>query len=261
MLGGIVSYHEVISEYNPDIIVHIDGYNDLDYLAGSLSNKRKKTSSNDVVDSPYSWLEEKFLRSSIELFNYEQRQRSNLLFRLSFVRILQKLGHKFLSLLPPTEWLYSPTDEDLDLEEKIFARDLDVIKQRSAFLARILARYASTLQGQGTELIFILQPNLYEDKNKIFTPIEKNFRETCFIKTGHINIKKIFSYALSPALKKVSNLKGFKFVDVNSRLEEDKVDYDFYTDYCHLTLKGNIYMSDIIVESIEESGRLKSLSN
>ena len=118
----------------------------------------------------------------------------------------------------------------------------------------------SVLKSDSTNFLFVLQPMLHRSINKDLTPTEKRFlTEVSNLISGTWTKKKddimiLYKYFydnhLSLLLSNIIQQKDFMYLDMNKEISTLKNDFEFYTDYCHLTKKGNKYFSEVLGKKI-----------
>lgn len=255
---SLAYYLETISDYNPDILISMDGMNDISTLMGI---------------SPY-YKARLLLPSFVTLYNISEKNAQN-----SFPY--------FFSLLNSSQIVNIKKDQDTKSRKyfKYFynysynssankdyqAREQEFIKGSEKF-QKLIQYFHSVCSKDDVEFIFCLQPILYRNKfNKKLSPTENKMRQTIRpnnlrlsfpdLKTSLIDslenssnlvLKYFFDNYLSDKILQISKSDKFLFLDLNKEIRYLTSDIEFYVDYCHLTPFGNIIIADILKNKISE---------
>ncbi|HWB63829.1 MAG TPA: hypothetical protein VG603_09985 [Chitinophagales bacterium] len=272
-------YMERLHDFDPDIVINIDGYNDMGNMTG-------KEGLNDPYSDNEQQLEEGLELSAIAripkwpytlaYYNYKQiRQQAK----------LEK--HKMFS-----RKRVSDNKTPITLEPDISAYNLKKhFNPVSTKLLWLVASYEKQLNADGVYSVFCLQPTLQRRENqKQLSPLELKFRnkletvtvvDTVNIKAnieqlipGIINnsgltfdslrkemglsiygIKNLNGAFLlndmSPVFDSLITANGGAYVDVNKKMNDMGSDKEFYTDYCHLTPYGNQFVAELLLKKVE----------
>jgi len=160
---SIALYLEIIKDFDPDIIVSIDGNNDLETIGGV---------------SPYKIDEEIILKKYIELSEISESLKKktisntiNLIEYLNFYFLKQKMAEVNTE---NSEQLLNY--DSSDYSQEMYELKKSTLIQTSETFTDLILYYEAVCDVEDTELIFCLQPMLYREENKIFTQTEIKMR-------------------------------------------------------------------------------------
>jgi hypothetical protein len=249
---SMIYYLETVSRFNPDIVINMDGYNDLFY--GMVSGR------------PYAELESR-LEHYVNLINYVYAYKPNLLrlLEIGYNRYLREMVSDYLK----EDFFYMV---DMDQEQYSFAVyktvEKDFIRSSQRFF-QIMEHYMAVLKSDNVDFIFALQPMLYRQINKEWSEIEDKMRRTVFSmeptappneKTISILMSKFFyDQYLSQNSRNRVEKNRFGFLDMNEKISHLKSDFELYIDYCHFTKEGSSKVAEIL--GIEVLKRLEKKQN
>ncbi|MBF0588453.1 MAG: hypothetical protein HQL53_04935 [Magnetococcales bacterium] len=236
---SMLYYLETVSRFSPDLLINLDGYNDLLY---SLTSGR-----------PYAELEMR-LDFYIDLLNNARAYRPHLMQTMMLLynrylhpHINRRLKERFLAT------------DDLDHPRYNLAAYKPwepAFIERSQRLQQILNHYMAVLKADKVDLLFSLQPILYRQVNKTLSKIEDTMRRTLFswnpnapeqARTPLILMSKyFFGHYLSQALQQRVERQGYGFLDLNEEIRHLKRDVELYVDYCHFTPSGSRIVAEIL---------------
>jgi hypothetical protein len=240
---SMIYYLETISRFQPDIIINLDGYNDLFY--GMMSGR------------PYAEIESR-LEHYINLINTTNAYKPNLmhLLNIGYKKYLQQFVSDHL------KEIYFIHD-DLEKEQYSLAAyqtvEPEFIKSSQRFL-QILEHYMAVLKSDKVDFIFTLQPILYRQPNKQWSATEDQMRRTVFsmgpttpsdLKTRFVLMSKFFFDGyLSQASRNRVERHGFGFLDINEEIQQLDSNFEFYLDYCHFTRGGSHVVGEILGKEV-----------
>ncbi|MBF0399727.1 MAG: hypothetical protein HQL90_03050 [Magnetococcales bacterium] len=240
---SMIYYLETLSRFSPDMVVSMDGYNDLFF--GMMSGR------------PYAQMEAK-LENYIDLLNRARSYQPNL------VRLLN-IGY--------SKYVYPYVEEDLkkqfffkgdfEQEKYSFAAYKQVegafIHSSQRFL-QILDHFMAVLKSDKVDFIFTLQPILYRQVNKQWSTIEDRMRRTIFgvgpnmtpelIDRYIVMSRYFFDQYLSRASQQRVEKNGFGFMDLNQGVTHLKSDFELYIDYCHFTVPGSKVVAELVGQEV-----------
>lgn len=253
-------YLSSIRRFKPDIVISIDGQNDLETIAG--------------ID-PFEYDKEILLKKYIELYEIEKDLlKTNLPNTVKLIKLIKfnlsnSKSEKFKIKQGEKLFEYSNNNFTFDKYE---VHKSNLIKSSVTFTDLILL-YKSLCKAQNTEFIFCLQPMLYRETNKILTKSESEMKEKInpinislsdqnisettlkeYEENGNLILKFFFDDYLSNQIDSLSKLNDFEFIDFNKQLENKykATETEFYVDYCHLTAEANTIIAEILFNLIEE---------
>lgn len=255
---SIAYYLETISEFNPDIIISIDGNNDIasmcgfsPYYKGSIDFVNYiKLNGITQLNQDKSFLNIINLINTLKLYNLKNKDKTNNTFK-------DKKDY-FIYSYDSTRY------KDYVLNKKRFV-------QGSEKFVKSIKYYHSICKIDKVKFIFCLQPLLYRQKfNKTLSLSEKAMQNTTLNPKLRGNQNKIFSPQFIDLINRGSNLilkyfiddylsekinqisidDGFTFVDMNKEIMPIQSNIDLYVDYCHLTIEGNEIVAEILSKKI-----------
>lgn len=236
---SLIYYLETVSRFSPDMVINLDGYNDLFY--GLMTGR------------PYAEIESR-LGHYINLSNQANAYKPSLTHLLTF--FYNQYFARFVSDNLKEKFFLS---EDMDKEkysEFAYEKQEPSFIQTSQRFLQILEHYMAVLKSDNVDLIFTLQPILYRQVNKQWSPIEDRMRRTVFsvakdagegVITRFILMSKyFFDNHLSKVSRERVEREGFGFMDLNEEIRSLKSDFELYVDYCHFTVPGSLKVAEMI---------------
>lgn len=246
-----------IKNFEPNIIISIDGQNDLETIAGI---------------NPFEHDTNVLLKKYIDLYEIEK---SLLKTKFPFTLRLIKLIKFNLSNSNLEKFQIKQGQKLFEYSNKTFTIDKykihksNFINSSDTFTGLILL-YNSLCKTQNTEFIFCLQPMLYRETNKILTKSENEMKEkinpiniSCsdqaiseiklkeYSEKGNLILKFFIDDYLTHKIDSLSKLNNFGFIDFNYQLQNQYKNIEFYVDYCHLTSEANTIIAKILLDKIE----------
>ncbi len=250
-------YLSSIRRFKPDIVISIDGQNDLKTIAG--------------ID-PFEYDNEVLLKKYIELYEIEKDLlKTNLPNTVKLIKLIKfnlsnSKSEKFKIRQGKKLFEYSNKNFTFDKYETHKSK---FVKSSVTFTDLILL-YNSLCEVQNTEFIFCLQPMLYRETNKILTKSESKMKEkinpiniSCsdqaiseiklkeYSEKGNLILKFFIDDYLTHKIDSLSKLNNFGFIDFNYQLQNQYKNIEFYVDYCHLTSEANTIIAEILFNKIE----------
>ena len=249
---SLIQYIETLSQFQPDLIINLDGMNDVYSL---------------VTGTPFADLEQ-HLPFYVDLY---QGQRSPLRYSSTYY-VLSTAYSKWVNRQRSAE--PAPTSNPAPAGASSAATPSSGEKSGHAYyeqskgrytknaerLLQIVRQYFAVLKADHTPSIFVLQPLLNRTKtNKQLSPIERQLAEV-MVPTGSdtsasvdqcaLLLSYFYDDFLSDALRKTSKEFGVEYLDLNAEIAPLGSDVEFYTDYCHLTPEGNRRVAEILGRAI-----------
>lgn len=240
---SMIYYLETISRFSPDIIINLDGYNDLMY---GLTSGR-----------PYADIESR-LDHYINLLENTRKYRPYVMHLLNI--LYNKYLHRFVSDSQKQQFFM---EDDLEQEQYSLTSykslEGEFINNSKRF-SQILKHYMAILKSDNVDFIFALQPMLYRQINKQMSNIEDRMRRTVFsigpstmpeFRKRAILLNKFFfdQYLSGKSMAQVEQ-NGFGFLDMNQAIQHLKADFDLYIDYCHFTKPGSQAVAKILGDKV-----------
>ena len=236
---SMIYYLETISRFSPDIVINMDGYNDLFF--GMMSGR------------PYAQMESR-IENYINLLNQTRSFEPNLAHLLTFG--YHKFLHPYVNEKLKNRFFLK---EDMDKEKYSLAVYKSVegeFTHSSQRFLQILDHYMAILKSDNVDFVFTLQPLLYRQVNKQWSSIEDRMRRTVFgvgpnmapelIDRFILMSKYFFDEYLSEASRARVEHKGFGFMDLNHEISALKSDFELYIDYCHFTIPGSRVVAEAL---------------
>jgi lysophospholipase L1-like esterase len=251
-------YLEKVCRFSPDYIIEMDGMNDLGNMISGA-----QTDLNAVMFNSY-----------LELASRNKNLIGINMFKLVQLiqnRILEKKSEKLSQEIILSKLNYNSEKYTL-AKYQLIAK---VLRQNSSEYLRIINRYEAVLKTDSVKFIFVLQPLLNrKEVNKQLSESEKNYAQKIDPITSSekdinsINIKNLstsglnsydilhlmlyyhFDNGFADSLKNNFDNNGNVFIDGNRTIQPLDKNFEFFTDYCHLTPEGNKFMAKIIAGEI-----------
>jgi hypothetical protein len=258
---SLIQYLETLSQFHPDLIINLDGMNDVYSV---------------VTGTPFEDLEQQ-IPFYVELY---QGQKSLLRYSSTYY-VLSTAYSKWVNRQRSAEPAPTPAaappaaaagstvgttgtprkspgeNSGRDFYEKSKPR----YTKNAERLLQIARQYFAVLKADRTPSLFVLQPLLNRKKtNKHLSDIERKLAEVMVpTEAGTSNmsidqcalvIEYFFDEFLSAALRKAAQEYGIEYLDLNAEIAPLGADVEFYVDYCHLTPEGNHHVAEILGEAI-----------
>ncbi|HEV8072325.1 MAG TPA: hypothetical protein VGP76_31700 [Planctomycetaceae bacterium] len=249
---SLIQYIETLSQFHPDLIINLDGMNDVYSL---------------VTGTPFADLEQ-HLPFYVELY---QGQRSPLRYSSTYY-VLSTAYSKWVNrqrspepapTSNPAPASASPAATPSSGEKSghaYYEKSKDRYTKNAERLLQIVRQYFAVLKADRTPSIFVLQPLLNRTKtNKHLSPIERQLAEVMVptasdtgasVDQCALLLSYFYDDFLSDALRKASKEFGVEYLDLNAEIAPLGSDVEFYTDYCHLTPEGNRRVAEILGRAI-----------
>ena len=256
MLHQSVAYYlETISNFSPDVVITIDGNNDVAPICGM---------------SPY-------VKGSMALSSYiKLYELTQLVQDKSYFNFINLLNTLKLSNLKKKEKNRGDDEQDALIDPFESAKLSEYLIYKKQFirgsekLLKLIKYYNALCTTDDTRFIFCLQPLLYRQSinkklsvsekemqkkffntniktikvNELFSPSQIEF----FIKGSQLILKYFIDDYLTEKINQISTEKGFTYIDMNKEMAQVPSNQDVFVDYCHLTPLGN----EIVAESLFE---------
>jgi len=259
---SVIYYMETISQFKPDIVISLDGMNDLTDFLG-ISPYTKCALQFDTYINLYQTtkaLQHKSISNTINLFN---------IIRLKNFKTTVKKEHN-----ENLKYYYGYQ------HSKILNNDYQKYKYlflNNSFLFENQVLYFNAVCKTNQSIfIFGFQPLLHRTINKQLSPVEQLFQSNIrpinvrmhfsslkirqmqqIEKLISIEIKYFFDDYLSAQMERLAQKNNFMFIDFNKEIQNIPPNIEFYTDYCHLTPEGNKIVASILADRIKSILNLK----
>lgn len=252
-------YLSVIKDLSPDIVISIDGMNDLTTINGI---------------SPYSPEPVDVFEKYLDLYQIEKRLNNKSKYAIvNLIRIVRFKAFVNANLTHNEDILNELLEYKIDnytVDEYLYHKHKMVINSNT-FL-NLIKYYNSLCRIDSVDFIFCIQPLLNRKLNKDLSVIEKKMQLSvnpinisisinelsdssinAFEEVGNYTLMYFFDDYLSSAIDSLSILYDFKYIDFNKEIFGEYSDLEFYTDYCHLTFSANKIVAEILAYRIAET--------
>ena len=250
---SFLQYLESLSQYEPDLIINLEGMNDVYSVASG-------TPFADVAQHLpfYADLYEK----PNSILNY-----SATYYVLSTA--YEKWINRRRSAEPaPSETAPAPASDARAATQKsggpigrdAYEKNKAHYEQNAERLLQILRQYFAVVKTDKQRTLFVLQPLLGRTKvNKKLSETEQKFAAVMVpaaadsrtpIDENALLLAYFYDDYLSDAFRKTAKEFDIPYVDLNAEIAGLGSDVEFYTDYCHLTPKGNQLVAEILARRI-----------
>ena len=243
-------YIEQLSQFSPNIIVNIDGQNDVSYMwrGNSYEDLELEYLENFIKLLPEYQEKPLFLKRTYSYqFLYRVHLKGNEILQF-FSSEKQQGDAQTLKEIFDKRGLFREYSMDEYLKHE------DYFKRGSKRFLQTLRHYHATLKSDGVRLAFMLQPMLQRSINKPLNGMEKNiFRyrmHSAKYDTTRLIERFFIDKNISPQIQAEAERSGFSFIDANKRIVDLPESLEFFTDYCHLTVEGNDIVAKMIAEEI-----------
>lgn len=250
---NITQYLAVIKDFSPDIIISMDGMNDLITINGS---------------SPFDYDEQYSLDKYLNLHEIEKSLTQNCFpYTLQLIKKIKfKVNKKHVANNEESLLDYNPKDYNLEL---YISKKTELINSCSTFTDLILY-YNALCKTDSVDFIFCIQPLLQREINKELSSFENKMQQEVkpinislsqpnlnkklldeYESIGIITLKYFFDDYLSDTIKLLSKKHNFNYIDLNKEITHINKNIEFYTDYCHLSFEANKIIAELFFREIE----------
>jgi lysophospholipase L1-like esterase len=250
---SLIQYIETLSQVHPDLIINLDGMNDVYSL---------------VTGTPFADLDQ-HLPFYVDLY---QGQRSLLRYSSTYY-VLSTLYSKWVNRqrsAEPAPTNSAPTaasesggkttSAGENSGHAYYEKSKERYHKNAERLLQIVRQYFAVLKADGTPSMFVLQPLLNrKQQNKHLSEIERKLAEVMVpagpdtsgaVDQCALLLSYFYDEFLSEALRKAAKEFGIPYLDLNAEIAPIGSDVEFYTDYCHLTPAGNRRVAEILGKAV-----------
>ncbi len=272
---SLIQYLETLSQFHPDLIINLDGMNDVYSV---------------VTGTPFEDLEQQ-IPFYVELY---QGQRSLLRYSSTYY-VLSTAYSKWVnrqrsaepaptsavptSAVPttavPTKAVppsaapaastpaaagTTPTSPGESSGRAYYDKSKPRYTKNAERLLQIVRQYFAVLKADRTPSLFVLQPLLNRKReNKHLSDVERKLAEvmvpagsdtSAAVDQCALVLEYFYDDYLSAALRKTAEEYGVEYLDLNAEIASLGSDVEFYVDYCHLTFDGNRRVAEILGKAI-----------
>jgi hypothetical protein len=268
MIHQSINYYlETLSYFDPDVVISLDGMNDLTTINGISPYLKARLTFE-------SYMQIHFLTEKLKETHYSQIVKLFYFFRLMKLKEgVKKDSRRFFSD-------YFSYDYDNVSKADYLAIKNNLIKNSEQF-TRIIQNFNALCQANHSRFIFGFQPILYRaGQNKKLSPAE-------FVMRKHISpvnvrfqfpdldaakaksietllsigLKYFIDDYLSGEIQSLADKNGFVYVDFNQEISGLSSGIEIFTDYCHMTPEGNkqvaLILADEILQLIPDTAKIK----
>ncbi|MBU0487845.1 MAG: hypothetical protein KKA07_12325 [Bacteroidetes bacterium] len=253
---SLMYYLETLSKFNPDVVISMDGKNDVSTFIGVCPFRKART-----FFEPYLQLREIVAANEYKGYSYI-RKLINALKIKNFKRMQKANVKKYMQYY----FNYDYSKITNEKYEKIKSR-LILNSRRYTDLVR---QFAAVCHINNVSYIYCMQPMLYREKaNKPLSDTEIAMRDTITpanirilagdisnevadtVETAiHLTQKYFIDDYLSAKMRKEAIADGYGYIDINEEMNTLSREMEFYTDYCHLTFEGNAFVAKCLSHAI-----------
>lgn len=257
MLHQSINYYlETLSYFEPDVVISLDGMNDLTTLNGISPYLKAQLDFESYMQLHYltEKMKEKHYSQIIKLFYF---------FRfMKFKEGIKKDSHRFFS-----DYFRYDFDE---VSMKDYLAIKEGLIQNSVQFTRLIQNFNALCKVNHSHFIFAFQPILYRSgfnkklsaaeqvMRKEIKPVNVRFqfpeldadRATSIERLLNIELKYFIDDYLTGEMQSLAEKDGFVYVDCNKEISGLTSQTEFYTDYCHMTSEGNRQTALILAKEI-----------
>lgn len=240
---SLLNYLSVIAHFAPDIVISIDGMNDLWTFTQGSPYESVATQLDTYMKLWNETQNDSVLRQTATWAVISQASRANQ---------AQRAGLRFLK--------QSPHEKDFGDYQKIRGE----IVANSQEFTQAIRHLRAAVTADNAEYLFAIQPLLWRrGGNKQLSGREMAFYQLWPVPPGadadlmrrsRLASAFFFDDVLSPVMK---GELGEYFVDLGLAIESVPRETEVYTDYCHLTREGNRLVAEALVERIASQRLVK----
>jgi lysophospholipase L1-like esterase len=242
MHQSLAQFHSTLVRYQPDLVIFFDGHNDMSGIMGSTTN-------------PYDPFAETPHNREFEAMVYPHTLRSWFYINAAWLRNESVLFRTIQDRIPQPNQFASSPDVGQPVHSPVAPGTLmPALERRAAenlakagYYAWEVGRLQNALAYEGVLSMFVMQPELILSP-KPLAPAEKRFVDAYDRIMGPYNI---YMYEnLHPEIARqtaaAAERGGYEFLDTRDAFRN--VPEKTFTDYCHLTPRGNELIADRIYE-------------
>lgn len=215
----LVYFNEVLFEYDPDLVVFLDGHNDFYYYEQYNNWQNAKQGTPKLT---YHFNERTFWFTGISVTRYLAQYSR-------FFMLLEKYMMRVWSNPPPEQYPQSAFARTVDSN---FPGNIDDILSETIFKSYVQFQALGKLFD--FETIVFLQPQVVLENSDLLSPEDKNIQTLTLQSDTNTQRSELRSY-LPGQFEKYK----LKFVDIAEIADKSYSNKQLYTDYCHLTAVGS----------------------
>ncbi len=249
-------YQTKLRNFKPDMVVSLDGMNETVFFGKAFETIMFKKLENYYKD----------LQQKTVYFNKKSPFFAVELYKLLSIKKMNYRSNKIIEQRAPS--LLNFNYDDYCYNDYLKIKSI-YIKNAQIFLDNVL-KFNNICNDDGVSFVFGLQPLLYRQlNNKKLSQAENKMRMqvnpvniglTTDVPSGWLDTinykanllyKFFFDDYLSDEIRNKAEGR-FTFIDFNKEISNVTDTVDFYTDYCHLTLKGNEIVAEILSKKVSQ---------
>jgi lysophospholipase L1-like esterase len=247
MHQSLILIYEKLLLYKPDLIIFFDGHNDMSGIMGPTGPVYDAFASTPHEAEFQALTYPKTLSSLV--FSMGTWLRNNSVLFAGIQRHIQE-RHQFG---PPPDSGAVPTPVALDdLTAELRQRAELNLSSHAGYYVQMAERIANALDHEKIPVVFALQPELILSP-KPLTPVETKFAAHMRELSGRYGtyMYEQLRPRIAQDMADSARRNGFTFVDTADAFSG--VREKTFTDYCHLTSRGNELMADKLYEAISDT--------
>jgi lysophospholipase L1-like esterase len=257
---SLIQYAETLSQFHPDLIINLDGMNDVySLITGTPFSdiEQQLPFYVDLYHDQRSWLRysSTYYVLSTAYSKWVNRQRSSE--PSPGANVAATDGASTAQTAdPPAAQVGAETRSP----QATYEWSKEHYKQNAARLLQIVRQYFAVLSADHQPSMFVLQPLLNRTQhNKQLSETERKFAKLMVpaatgasgaVDDSGLLLAYFFDDYFSDALRKLAKEYGVEFIDLNAEIMSIGPEVEFYTDYCHLTPEGNRRVAEILGRAI-----------
>lgn len=240
---NLIHYAESLCEYDADVLVSMDGFNELSTLCS---------------DEPYQRWEDMWLEAYAGLYDKSKGIGGADKFYLTrllsmFVERTHEALRSGVAPPPPSEPF---SEEELRATWEKYKPDQT---RRADRWLQILRQFAAIVRADDVGLVFALQPMTSRVTNKQRSEIEQGFDKRAIPRHDDAGgdagvtfptLRFLWDDYLTERIAKVIGDAQGTYIDLGIAMQELGPDMEFYTDYCHMTPAANTWVAQQLGEAV-----------
>lgn len=235
----IIHYLRKVKYFDPDLVISIDGQNDVLPIAESYLSTWDQSAEEKVS----------ILQSNFRVKLQPLLKKSNLAYLVAAVAFAERRQGKLpidQNLVDKYAAMQKTNDFDLAVADYSVANS-DLIDRGVDFYINHLWYFSDILRRDKVDALFVQQPELIMDSTKPFTKIEMAIRNYMYTGKAYYDVN--FFQRLEQAASAAAQAEGLEYVSFLNIFGAETT--EIYTDYCHLTPHGNEVLATRLIGEIE----------
>jgi len=235
----IIHYLRKVQYFDPDLVISIDGMNDVlpiadSYLSTWDQSEKEKV---DILQSNFRVKLQPLLKSSNFVYlaagaTFGEKRQGRL-------PIDQELVNRYAAMSKPEGFNANA--------EKYLVTNAELVNRGVEFYIDHLWHFSDILRRDKVASLFVQQPALIMDQTKQLTKIEIALKNYLYATEAYYDVN--FFQQLEKEASATARAEGLEFVSFLNIFGAETT--EIYTDYCHLTPYGNEVFANELVNEIE----------